>query len=293
MSAVFEMLNIHSSRSLVCRSYQGNAFFCPFHLHPELEIVFIEKGEIESFVGNQQQRLQTGEIQLIGANVPHSFKLDYQTHITLLSKYIHFESSCLTALKQIAEFELLDDLLHQFSRGAVYQLDEAMKTRYLAVFHMRGIERLLSILTWFVDLLKLPPIRYASDNYLLCDKSNRIMDFIMSNATEDLCLAQVASRLNMSTSTLSRSLKRSLGMSYVEFVNHTRINIACELLREGKSSITDVALNSGFKSSSQFNKVFKQMLKICPRKYRDSYQELCPQEQSKDADLLWDVGEPC
>ncbi|WP_260259105.1 AraC family transcriptional regulator [Vibrio intestinalis] len=293
MSAVFEVLNIHSSRSLTCRSYQGVDFFCPFHLHPELEMVFIETGYVESFIGNQKQVLKSGELQLIGANVPHSFKLDCEAKESLLSKYIHIEQNCLATLKHIAEFEFVEQLLIQFSRGAVYQLDHTMTQHYFTVFEKQGVERLLAILSLFIELLKQQPVRLASDNYLLCDKSNQVMNFIMLNAADDLSLSQVAYQLNMSTSTLNRTLKKSLGMSYVEFVNHTRINLACDSLREGSETITQVALNSGFKSSSQFNKVFKQTLKISPREYRESYRDIVPQELKNQNELIWDVGEHC
>ena len=115
----------------------------------------------------------------------------------------------------------------------------------------------------------------------------------MLNATQDIRLAEVAKQLNMSTSTLTRTLKKSLGMTYVEFVNHTRINIACELLREESKSITQVAYDSGFKSSSQFNKTFKQTLKISPREYRECYRTLQPDALLNPDEPVWDTGVPC
>ena len=293
MPAIYEVLNINSSRSLTCRSFLGKGFFCPFHLHHEFELVFIEKGYVEAFIGNQKQHLSAGELQLIGANVPHSFKLDGEAHMQLLSKYIHLEDGCFTTLKYIAEFEFVVELIELFSSGAVYQLNPVMKQRYLLIFEKQGTKRLLAALDFFTELLKLTPIRYASENYLLCDNSSSAMSFIMLNATQDIRLAEVAKQLNMSVSTLTRTLKKSLGMTYVEFVNHTRINIACELLREECKSITQVAFDSGFKSSSQFNKTFKQTLKISPRKYRECYRTLQPDALINLDEPIWDTGTPC
>ena len=88
MSAILELLNIKSSGSLTCRSYQNLTFFCPFHLHPEYELVFIDRGHIEAFVGNQQHFLTQSELQLVASNIPHSFKLEGENQTAFLSKYM-------------------------------------------------------------------------------------------------------------------------------------------------------------------------------------------------------------
>ena len=292
MSAILEVLNINSSRSLTCRSYQDQTFFCPFHLHPEYELVFIERGYVEASVGNQQHLLVQGELQLVGANVPHSFKLGGESQTVLWSKYMHIEPILFNALGGLAEFHLIARLIQRFEQGAVFELDDVMREEYLNVFQQQGAKRVLALMAFFLGLMDQQPIRFASANYLPSERSNKVMSKVMAAAKLDLTLAQMASQLNMSISTLNRILKKGLGMSYVEFVNHTRVNIACDLLREGQVTITDIALEVGFKSSSQFNKVFKQNMKLSPRVYRDSYQELVPIELDHD-ELTWDVGEHC
>ena len=292
MSVILEVLNINSSRSLTCRSYQDQTFFCPFHLHPEYELVFIERGHVEASVGNQQHLLAQGELQLVAAHVPHSFKLGGESQTLLWSKYMHIEPVLFNALAGLAEFHMIALLIQRFEQGAVFELDDVMREGYLNVFQHQGAKRILALMSFFLSLMDRQPIRFSSANYLPSERSNKVMSKVMAAAKLDLTLAQMAGQLNMSVSTLNRILKKGLGMSYVEFVNHTRVNIACDLLREGQGTITDIALEVGFKSSSQFNKVFKQNMKLSPSAYRDSYQELIPIELDHD-DLTWDVGEHC
>lgn len=290
MSAILELLNIKSSGSLTCRSYQNLTFFCPFHLHPEYELVFIDRGHIEAFVGNQQHFLTQSELQLVASNIPHSFKLEGENQTAFLSKYMHVDPIILESLSPMIEFSFIQLLKQRFECGAVYKLNKVMKKQYLEVFHEHGAPRVLALLAFFIKLMNYQPVRYACDNYLLSNQTNYVMNQVIINAKSDLTLSQMASNINMSTSTLNRILKKAVGMSYVELVNHARVNLACNLLREGISTITEIGFDVGFKSSSQFNKVFKLSMKISPRSYRDSYQKLIPIEKNYD-DLTWDVGE--
>ena len=51
-------------------------FYNQWHYHPELELVHIEQGSGTQFVGDNIQNFQSGDLILIGPNLPHYWKFD-------------------------------------------------------------------------------------------------------------------------------------------------------------------------------------------------------------------------
>ena len=78
----------------------------------------------------------------------------------------------------------------------------------------------------------------------------------------------LASDMCMSRSNLHLKLKTITGLSPVELILKIRIEKACELIREGGSSLSDIAERTGFSSSSYFSTCFKKMTGKSPSDYK-------------------------
>jgi len=59
----------------------------------------------------------------------------------------------------------------------------------------------------------------------------------------------------------------------VEYLTELRLKRACLLLQEGKNSITDVALDSGYMTVQYFSEVFKKRYGITPSEFRNHASE--------------------
>lgn len=90
--------------------------------------------------------------------------------------------------------------------------------------------------------------------------------FLLSNEPGDERLDELASRVGLSTSTLSRSFKRYMGMSVVEYRNARRLDRFFELSRAGVG-VTTAAMRAGFGSYPQFYRVFKKATGRSPRQH--------------------------
>ncbi|MBF0659828.1 helix-turn-helix transcriptional regulator [Psychrobacter sp. NG25] len=80
---------------------------------------------------------------------------------------------------------------------------------------------------------------------------------------------QVADSMNISVSTLRRRLHDE-GATFQEILEETRKRLAKLYLTERKISTTDVAYLLGYKSHSQFFKVFKTWFGITPKTYQSN-----------------------
>ena len=62
--------------------------------------------------------------------------------------------------------------------------------------------------------------------------------------------------------------KRSVGKTYVGYLNELRINRACRALIETDLNITQIAYDAGFNNLSNFNRRFLDVKGMTPRAYR-------------------------
>ena len=92
--------------------------------------------------------------------------------------------------------------------------------------------------------------------------------YIEKHAGEELSLTKVAKVVNMNANHLSENFKQVTGMNFVEYVARTRFANTCDLLRNSKLRISEIAFAAGFQSLSQFNRIFKRFSGKSPTEYR-------------------------
>ena len=84
---------------------------------------------------------------------------------------------------------------------------------------------------------------------------------------ESPSLKKIAEKLNVSERTLARNL-RAEGFSFSEILQQKKQDLARYYLLDTDESITNIALNLGFKDSSNFNRAFQRWYKITPSEFR-------------------------
>jgi AraC-like DNA-binding protein len=83
-------------------------------------------------------------------------------------------------------------------------------------------------------------------------------------------LAEIAYHLGLRPTSFCRAFKQSTGLSPHQYLLSHRINCAKEMMRDQDLSLTAIALDCGFSSSSQFSVAFKRIVGAPPREYRRS-----------------------
>jgi AraC-like DNA-binding protein/ligand-binding sensor protein len=92
--------------------------------------------------------------------------------------------------------------------------------------------------------------------------------FIRENLSDRLPLESIAQAARTSRRNLVRLFKKETGSTIVERINTSRAERACELLLNRDLSVSAVALECGFGSIQQFNRVFKRSRGVSPRAWR-------------------------
>lgn len=92
--------------------------------------------------------------------------------------------------------------------------------------------------------------------------------YIAQNFSLPLTLDEVAEKINLTPTYLSKKFKKVTGVTFKEYVNFIRIRQACQMLLTTDDSITTIAINCGFNSSNYFKDCFRRINGISPRAYR-------------------------
>ena len=109
-------------------------FDCPFHYHPEIELTLIVSSTGHRYVGDHIGRFATGDLVLMGPNLPHSYMSDERTD-RAGSIVLQFLPECLgTGFFKLGEMRAIHALLERYGHlrtklepdEALRELDSAM-----------------------------------------------------------------------------------------------------------------------------------------------------------------------
>jgi transcriptional regulator GlxA family with amidase domain len=99
-----------------------------------------------------------------------------------------------------------------------------------------------------------------------------IYNYVMKNYKEQITLEQVSKLAYMTPQAFCRYFKKHTHNTLVGFINQVRVNEACKKLMENSDdTMACIAYNTGFNSITNFNRVFKSVVKKSPKEYLESY----------------------
>jgi AraC family transcriptional regulator len=96
----------------------------------------------------------------------------------------------------------------------------------------------------------------------------RALELLEANLTKTPSLADLAAQLRIHPTFFCRAFKQSTGLSPHRYLLARRINRAKDMMKDRSRTLTEIALDCGFSSSSQFSIVFKRITGVSPRIYR-------------------------
>lgn len=84
----------------------------------------------------------------------------------------------------------------------------------------------------------------------------------------DLSLQKLAKEVSVNPNYLSQTLNQHIEKSFFDYINELRINHALPYIIEGKKTVLDIAMETGFNARSSFYKAFKHNTGFTPSAYR-------------------------
>lgn len=94
--------------------------------------------------------------------------------------------------------------------------------------------------------------------------------FASAHFDDAVSLRAIAAHVHLSRNHFCRVFKKAAGMTFTEYISRVRVEKAKALLADSGWRIHEVAEGAGFKSISQFNRVFRRYATLSPTAYRAS-----------------------
>lgn len=252
------------------------------HCHSEYELIYVMEGHGKEFIGDSVREYHSGDLVLIGANLPHLYLSDAPSspddnNSCCILQFPH--SLFPEQMEDIQEYAPIHTVLGNSTRGICFH-SKTLKRNVLRIMddinRQRGIERLLSLFR-LLDMLGksnnitlISSLKYTNplEGYIPDDPVSQIFGFLINNHKKELTLEDISGHVHMNSTSLCRYFKQRTGKTLFQCLNEIRVEYACKLLGNSHLTIAQVAWESGFGNQAHFNKQFRIVTKQTPTEYR-------------------------
>ncbi len=250
----------------------------PQHWHVGIEVIMPINNWYEVIVGHDCHHLDEDEIIFINSGVIHSLKapptgerIILQFDLSLLYNLKEFDT---TLFMLPPALKLTKDTHPDIYRQILSQM-KSIITEYDGENALKEAAIYSSLIQIYVTLCRKEVYdqeKFSNANtskqHEYIEKLLQTCDYINKNFSENLTLDDVAEKAGFSKFHFTRLFKQFTNMTFHNYLNQRRIMKAETLLMDTNLSILEVALNSGFNSTSTFNRIFKNAKNCSPNEFR-------------------------
>jgi AraC-like DNA-binding protein len=169
---------------------------------------------------------------------------------------------------------LLLELVVMMSRAAIEAgagQSEVLGMNFRFLTRLAGLDEDEEISAWLSETLEhLIATIEAQENFTPPLLVTKALEYIRANISHDLSRDEVARHAGISPSHFSRLLKERTGRSFTELLRQSRIDLACELLRNPDLTLAGIAAACGFCDQSYFTRVFQELKQMTPGQFREA-----------------------
>jgi len=266
--------------------YGNHDIDLPEHFHADFhELVIVLNGTATHIINSEESFIKKGDVFVLNEETSHGYRdpNDFQI-INIMFKPKKMvevgddlkKSSGYQALFVLEPFFRKD---HRFSNTLSLPISSLEYAAELGANIIGEYKNKLQgyqtmIYSHFMEMIVLLSREYElhtkdTQNYFI--SLARAVSFIEDNYLNAVKLEELADIANLSVRHFSRIFKNTYDTTPIEYIIKLRLSHACFMLKKSKSSISDIACESGFDDSNYFTRQFKKYIGITPRQYRINY----------------------
>lgn len=248
---------------LLC--YINDDLDVPAHIHDNIELIYIIRGTAKAFYDGKEYTLSAKDAFIAFPQRVHYF----------------YESRDVEAVISIIPIEYLPEFRNLFTKkniltplirdipplaGTLLKEAATVQTAYDKAFRRGAILSAFSLLAEKAEFID----KKASDVSTL----QKILDYCENNYKENISLEDVSKALFISKSYISHIFSEKIQMGFRDYLNSLRVSHSLNHLKDGKLSVSEIAVECGFESIRSFNRAFKKIYTTTPTEYKRSSDKL-------------------
>ena len=254
--------------------------FVACHWQEEVEILRVVQGKVELLINGILNTLYKGDIAFINPGQLH--QLQGLTSDTMYYAYVFPMTALSFEQEDIVQIQIICPLLDKtlvfpslitktdiLYESVLFKIDQIIninRTKPYA-FEMLTKIYLLELIYLFKQQNRFLP-RYCAKQ---ADTCKNILTYIQEHYSERITISELAAYSGLSGNYFSAFFKNHFGMTFTHYLTGYRIEQACTLLETTDLSVTEIALQTGFDTTSYFIQKFKKAMGMTPNRYRNRH----------------------
>ncbi|MCI2049597.1 MAG: helix-turn-helix domain-containing protein [Lachnospiraceae bacterium] len=257
----------------------------------DFELFYLIEGKCTFTVEDESYKLGKDDFLIVNTDKQHG----YTSEGELLSASIYIPYS---ELMRLLRQELILFNCNSAQDGGNELYDEVRLT-LKQILNEEGHEHgpdeiyLLSLYYRMLNMLTHNFLISSADTHVMgenekySERCMQIHEYVRQNFNKPMRLHELAQKLFLSDSYLSKNIKKILGMSFLDYVSTVRLNYIVSELLYTDQPIVRIAMDSGFASPATMNKAFREKYGMTPSCYRAKLKksrvekQLAPEEETQ------------
>lgn len=255
------------------------------HSHEWLELAYLEEGHLLHTVGDTTYTVDPGEYYYIEPNQLHSYISMPQKPISLMNIIFMPEliDPTLTHARELRDIynhyliHLKDAKLYKSpSQMKFIDSDGQVRQQFKNIFEevsekKAGWKESARGLLIYIIIHMLRNAYSTDKPEAGLHLSEPIINYVQSHYMEAVKITDAFKNKNYSTSYLSRQFRQETGITFSDFLKHTRIDASCRLLANTEKSVSEIAETVGYHDTTFFHSTFRQVIGVSPLAYRKRF----------------------
>lgn len=247
------------------------------HMHRDIELLYGIEGVSIVKVGDVSYQLEPEQLILINAGSRHSVRRMTGCDMNMVC-CVHLSEKMLCEYTGQYRLFFWCNSTSDSTPGNYQELRRILNT--LLVDYMIGRKNryfmrysqcyalLHHLLTYYL-VTKEERDPFRTDRESMDERFEDILHYIEMNYNTQIGLPELSEAFSLSTSYVSRYLKKKMGMTFTDYLYEVRLRYAVEDLVLTQHSVTSIALDHGFPSISVFHERFREKYSCTPTQYRE------------------------
>lgn len=148
-----------------------------------------------------------------------------------------------------------------------------IRTMFGVTFVYLVISSIFRVFNKTFEIQTISEVIFSPQDNEIIQKINDIIENEKPYLDLDFNRGVLSDKLRLTEQHLSRIINTHYKKSFSELMNSYRVNFAKENIVNTDKSITEISFDSGFKSITSFNRVFKEVVKMTPSTFREKNKE--------------------
>jgi AraC family transcriptional regulator len=257
------IIETHALGAIELPAHEHSSYCLSLHLGDPIEQEWWSGGRngIESY--------RTGSMSLISPGTHHRTYMNRPSRLLILS---FEESHLLRAAREIGKSRVTvasrlrfeDHQLHLLMSEFQREMESGWETGTLYQEHLGFLFSIALIQKFNEGTAALPIVKGGMTRVRL----QRVLDYIAANNHRDITLTDLAEVADLSRFHFARLFRLQMGTTPHRYLIDRRLERAKALLRHDTSLVTDIALETGFRSNGHFSRAFRRYVGVSPTEWK-------------------------